>query len=253
VTDSRTVTVSYDNLARQSGWDTGLPLNGGSTSYMNPFLAIIDSTRTPGAVYDPDAVAQHIPQANTAEEFGHEVLGHIWGDMIGGHPAGTRANMRDSIIREDAVRALDPTRGQKGLESHHNYNEMPAGPPPPTCARSEVVISSIDPKGMFVLSSQANAGRDTVLWGTAQRNRLASDLQGENTASSVLAEVAEGTGGEYFHDNNDLSAGFRSLTGFQGSYILAFVPSELKLDGRFHRLKVTLAEKRKGVRRFEAR
>jgi RHS repeat-associated protein len=125
VTDSRTVTVSYDNLARQSSWDTGLPLNGGSTSYMNPFLAIIDPTRTAGAVYDPDAVAQHIPQANTAEEFGHEVLGHIWGDMFGGAPAGTRANMRDSIVGEDAVRALDPTRGQKGIESHHNYNEMP--------------------------------------------------------------------------------------------------------------------------------
>lgn len=129
VQDSRTVTVSYDNLARQSSWDTGLPLNGGSTSYMNPFLAIIDPTRTAGAVYDPDAVAQKIPQANTAEEFGHEVLGHIWGDMLGGAPAGTRANMRDSIAGENAVRALDPTRGQKGIESHHNYNEMPPDPP----------------------------------------------------------------------------------------------------------------------------
>jgi integrase len=37
----------------------------------------------------------------------------------------TRANMRDSIVGEDAVRALGPARGQKGLESHHNYNEMP--------------------------------------------------------------------------------------------------------------------------------
>jgi hypothetical protein len=43
--------------------------------------------------------------------------------MFGGAPAGTRENMRDSIIGEDAVRALDPARGQKGLESHHNYND----------------------------------------------------------------------------------------------------------------------------------
>jgi hypothetical protein len=48
--------------------------------------------------------------------------------MFGGAPAGTRANMRDSIVGEDAVRALDPARGQKGLESHHNYNEMPPDP-----------------------------------------------------------------------------------------------------------------------------
>jgi hypothetical protein len=125
VTDKRTVTVSYDNVTRQSGWDTGLPLNGGSNSYMHPPLAIIDPTRTPGAVGDPDAVAQHIPQANTGEEFAHEVLGHIWGDMVGGAPGGTRGNMRDSIAAEDAVRETDPTRGQKGIESHHNYQEMP--------------------------------------------------------------------------------------------------------------------------------
>jgi hypothetical protein len=106
-----------------------MKLNGGATSYVpsqgyDP-QAFIDPSRTPGAVYDPDAIAQGLPQANTAEEFGHEVLGHAWAELIGGHPAGTRANMRDSITGENAVRRLDPTRGQKGLESHHNYNEMP--------------------------------------------------------------------------------------------------------------------------------
>lgn len=70
---------------------------------------------------------------NTAEEFGHEVLGHIWGEMFDGHPAminghPSRANMRDSIIGEDAIRALDPARGQKGLESHHNYNDSDTVP-----------------------------------------------------------------------------------------------------------------------------
>ena len=127
VTSKDTVTVSYDQYAKPSVWANGIRLNGGSTSYTPSqgydAQAFIDPTRTAGAVYDTDAVAQHIPQANTGEEFGHEVLGHIWGEMFGGHPAGTRGNMRDSIIGEDAVRALDPARGQKGLESHHNYND----------------------------------------------------------------------------------------------------------------------------------
>jgi RHS repeat-associated protein len=135
VGDSRTVTVSYDQYAKPSFWSGGVKLNGGSTSYTPSegydAQAFIDPSRTPGAVYDQDAVDQGIPQANTAEEFGHEVLGHIWGELLGGAPAGTRANMRDSITGEDAVRALDPTRGQKGLESHHNYNEMPPDPPKP--------------------------------------------------------------------------------------------------------------------------
>jgi hypothetical protein len=104
-------------------------LQGGGISYVpsqgyDP-QAFIDPTRTRGAVYDPDAIRQGLPQGNTAEEFGHEVLGHIWGELNGGHPAGTRANMRDSISGEDVVRKLDPTRGQKAIDSHHNYDQMP--------------------------------------------------------------------------------------------------------------------------------
>ena len=57
----------------------------------------------------PDAVAQGIPQANRGEEFGHEVLGHIWGEVAGGHMAGTRANMRDSIIGEGGNAGTDGT------------------------------------------------------------------------------------------------------------------------------------------------
>jgi RHS repeat-associated protein len=132
VTGKDTITVSYGRYARPSLWARGFVLNGGSMSYTPSegyaAQAFIDSDRTHGGVYDPDAVGQGIPQANTAEEFGHEVLGHIWRELIGGHPAGTRANMRDSIVGENAVRALDPTRSQKGLESHHNYYEMPPDP-----------------------------------------------------------------------------------------------------------------------------
>jgi RHS repeat-associated protein len=137
VTSKETISVSYDQYAKPSFWVGGIQLNGGSTSRTpsegyDP-RAYIDPSRPSGAPpYDTDAVAQGIPQANTAEEFGHEVLGHIWGEMFGGHPAmiwvnGTghpsRANMKDSIVGENAVRALDPARGQKGLESHHNYND----------------------------------------------------------------------------------------------------------------------------------
>src|SRR5260370_27934197 len=71
--------------------DAESKLNGGSTSYHASEgyapQAFIDPTRTAGKVYDEDAVRQHIPEADTAEEFGHEVLGHIWGEMFGGHPA----------------------------------------------------------------------------------------------------------------------------------------------------------------------
>ena len=69
------------------------------------------------------------------------------------------------------------------------------------------------------------------------------DQNREVVAGDVLAQVAEGTGGEFFHNNNDLKAGFGRLAGSPESYILAFAPKDLKPDGKFHHLKVTLAEK----------
>jgi RHS repeat-associated protein len=135
IADSRTVTVDYTGVKPGTWTENGEVLHGGSDSRTPSQgwapTAWIDPNRTPGVVYDQDAVDQGVPQSNTAEEFGHEVLGHIWGELLGDAPSGTRANMRDSISAEDAVRALDPTRGQKGLESHHNYNDMPPDSPKP--------------------------------------------------------------------------------------------------------------------------
>jgi len=133
VGSSKTITVSYNldqgKFAQPSFFGQPQNLNGGSTSFTNnqgyAFQAFIDPRNTSwnGKPFDQDAADQHLPQANTAEEFGHEVLGHIWGELFGGHPAGGSAagdaNRRDSIIGENAVRAMNPTRGQKNPDVHH--------------------------------------------------------------------------------------------------------------------------------------
>jgi RHS repeat-associated protein len=132
---SFTLEVRYTNdPSNPGGSDTQLPSQGFSP------LSIIDPNHS-ATVHDPDALDQYppIPQANTAEEFGHEVLGHAWGELINGDAAGSmqgnplfpyaptsRANMRDSITGENAVRKLDPTRGQKAINSHHNYPDAPS-------------------------------------------------------------------------------------------------------------------------------
>lgn len=51
------------------------------------------------------------------EKTAHELLGHLWGEMIAGHTAGTAQNKQDSLDAENAVRRLDPQRGQK--KDHH--------------------------------------------------------------------------------------------------------------------------------------
>ncbi len=56
-----------------------------------------------------------------------------------------------------------------------------------------------------------------------------------------MAELADGTGGTFFENNNDLSTGMKDLAAVpEVYYVLAFSPQNLKLDGSFHSLKVTL-------------
>jgi hypothetical protein len=61
----------------------------------------------------------------------------------------------------------------------------------------------------------------------------------------VMKDLAEGTGGTFFHNNSDLRMGFERLAAVpEFSYVLGFSPAELKTDGKFHSLKIRLpAEK----------
>jgi VWFA-related protein len=109
--------------------------------------------------------------------------------------------------------------------------------------RSQVAISSLDPRGLALLMT-ADASQKYISGHPGTAERL--DTQRELVATGVLAEVAEGTGGKYFHSSNDLKAGFGELAGSPVYYLLAFAPAGLKQDGGFHVLKVKLAEKHKG-------
>ncbi len=115
--------------------------------------------------------------------------------------------------------------------------------------RSQVVISSLDPKGLAVLMSEFDASRNNVPVTNPlvlQAGRR-TDADRELVATGVLADVAYGTGGEFFHNSNDLKAGFDALAGSSVYYILAFTPTDIKLDGKFHALKVMLTDKEQGM------
>jgi VWFA-related protein len=114
---------------------------------------------------------------------------------------------------------------------------------------SQVVIGSIDSEGLATNLPEADI---RTSYTTVDSHLLAvkRDLAHtrEEQALSVLQEVADDTGGRFFHNDNDLEAGIRAATTLSDvSYVLAFAPANLKSDGRFHSIKVTLREKRKGV------
>jgi VWFA-related protein len=109
--------------------------------------------------------------------------------------------------------------------------------------RSQVIISSLDPRGLALLMRESDASRKFIPGKPGTTNRL--DIQREFVAADVLAEIAQDTGGTFFHNNNDLKAGFAALAGTPVDYVLTFAPADIKPDGKFHTLKVKLAEKHK--------
>lgn len=109
-----------------------------------------------------------------------------------------------------------------------------------TALRSQVVISSLDPKGLAV-DEEGDASLDKPLTGPAKAAPKNLTEAREFAAADVLAEVAQGTGGALFQHDNDLQAGFGALAGHREVYALAFIPKNLQPDGKFHALKVSLA------------
>ena len=109
--------------------------------------------------------------------------------------------------------------------------------------RGNVVISSLNARGLYTIIP----GGDATQQGSPSPQAAALKSQFASASAlaeeDVLAELANGTGGVYFHNNNDLKAGFERVAARpEFIYVLGFSPQNLKLDGSFHALKVSLKE-----------
>lgn len=105
-----------------------------------------------------------------------------------------------------------------------------------------IVINAIDAKGLFTYNeTEARAnfeGQDI----TDQNYRIQSFGQSMMTLTAAMADFAVGTGGRFFHNRNDLAAGYYSLAAApETEYLLGFVPGNEKFNGKFHKLKVTVS------------
>jgi VWFA-related protein len=111
--------------------------------------------------------------------------------------------------------------------------------------RSNVVVNTLDPRGLYVIIPGGDASQRTPVIpsnaGLAGRKEQIIE-DGYARAEDVLRDLSADTGGQFFHNSNDLDKGFRQLgTLVEVSYVLAFSPRNLKSDGRYHKLRVTLA------------
>ena len=127
--------------------------------------------------------------------------------------------------------------------------------------RANVVVNSLDARALYALVPGLDASAHTInsqvslpglgapLSGGAGSGYGGSSLTIKQQEArdevfanrDVMAEVAANTGGRFFENSNDLQAGFARLaTAPEYIYVLSFAPQDLKLDGKYHNLKVSL-------------
>ena len=106
--------------------------------------------------------------------------------------------------------------------------------------KANVTISGLDARGLY--TDTTDITKQTVsLSATLMKQRYERDAARAN--SDIMAELADATGGTFFQNNNDLTQGMKDLSTVPAVYyILAFSPQNLKLDGSYHNLKITLRD-----------
>jgi VWFA-related protein len=106
-------------------------------------------------------------------------------------------------------------------------------------ARENVTISALDARGLYTTNMDASqrggaSMRDLM---TGESSYYHSETM--TMSEDVMAEFANGTGGTFFHNSNDLAGGFKQLAQApEYVYLLEMSLDQVKPDGAYHRLKV---------------
>jgi VWFA-related protein len=102
--------------------------------------------------------------------------------------------------------------------------------------RSGVVVNTLEITGLSTPLPPPNTMHSSQ---PVERFRL--DQEEAGSRAEVMADLAYSTGGTFFHNSNDLEEGFRRTADApEYIYVLGFSPQ--KLDGKFHKLKVTIKQ-----------
>jgi len=111
--------------------------------------------------------------------------------------------------------------------------------------RANIVINTIDARGLYTpdllgdIADPVQSSPKTI--GIKSLYRVSA----QSAQSDILGQLADGTGGTFFHNRNDIDALRQAAAAPAMSYLLGFSPQNLKINGSYHTLKVTLAGKQK--------
>jgi len=110
--------------------------------------------------------------------------------------------------------------------------------------KANIVVNTIDARGLYTpdMGDIADPTRNVSLRTAGNRGSYA--VAAQLAQEDVLAELADGTGGTFFHNRNDVDEGMREAGAAPSmTYLLGFSPQNMKLDGSLHTLKVSFAHK----------
>lgn len=160
---------------------------------------------------------------------------------------GERESRLALSVLKDVIRRLSATPGSRSviLVSPGFYlpseMRMEEGELLDRAIRANVTLNSLDARGLYVVIPGGDAsqiGRASI---AASNLLMMMEKEAMSADADVMAEMADATGGQFFHNDNGLFEGFGHLvTQPEYIYILGFSPQNLKLDGARHALKVTL-------------
>jgi len=113
-------------------------------------------------------------------------------------------------------------------------------------SRAGVVINALNLGGLYAIIPGGDASEGVAPDGpptkfTSPGLEGMAEVGAYSRVEDVLFDFAAITGGQVFDNDNDLEKGLRRVgTLADVYYVLAFSPGNLKLDGRYHQLKVSL-------------
>jgi VWFA-related protein len=149
-------------------------------------------------------------------------------------------------VLKDVVRRISVMPGQRSIvvvspgfltpEMEYEYLDIVDH-----ALRSQVVVSALDARGLYTIDPIGDVSKPTPMNPTVGIYKVQYATSEASANADVLSALANGTGGTFFHNSNDLDEGFKRVaTAPEYYYLLAFSPQNLKLDGSFHSLSVKL-------------
>ena len=144
---------------------------------------------------------------------------------------------------EEVVRRLSAMPGSRTMilvspgflmtttQDHHSHEYAALD----RAIRANVTINTLDARGLFTIIPGGDASHKEA---TSSYFNQADEA---TAVGDVLSDLAGSTGGTFFHNDNGLKEGLNLLAARpEYLYVLGFSPQNLKFDGKYHDLKVTL-------------